>query len=534
MKKRLDVIVVGSGIAGMTYATQLVDRMGADAVRVRMLSKAPVEVSNSFAAQGGVAAVIRSDDSFEQHVRDTLTVGAGRNDPKVVRLVVGEGPSLIHGLIGIGAHFDADAKGHLQLAREGGHSTARVVHRRDFTGAEIVRVLRDRVRSSPAIQVLDDQRAMDLLTAGDGETRRCIGVRSLDLRNGDVVDLFAAAVVVATGGAGQVYQHNTNPIGATGDGVAMAIRAGVPLRDMAFVQFHPTALYTEATGQAFLISEAVRGAGARLIRLDGRPLMKGVHPMDDLAPRNIVARAIQRELMRSGSPHVWLDASSIGSLRFAQEFPSIDRQCRRLGIVPCQDLIPVTPAAHYLCGGIRTDDRGRTALAGLFALGECASSGMHGADRLASNSLLEALVIPKRAAEAALAWSAPPAAPQAVVASNKGSTRSHITIARCLATLRHAMSAHAGIVRGPEGLKQVLRVLARLDRLIGPTWARGRWSVDLIDLRDMLAVARAIVTSALSEPVSAGAHYWEEQDDQLPVPKRRGSKGPSTTEMEHT
>ena len=331
---------------------------------------------------------------------------------------------------------------------------------------------------------------IDLLTEGEGADRRCVGVRTMNLRSGDITDQFASLVVLATGGAGQLYEHTTNPRTATGDGVAMAIRAGVTVRDMAFVQFHPTALYTAEDGPCFLISEAVRGAGARLRRLDGGLLMKGPHPMGDLAPRNVVARSIHAELRRTGAAHVWLDASPIGTTRFAHEFPAIDARCRATGLVPGRDPIPVMPAAHYMCGGVRTDSRGRTTLPRLLALGECASSGLHGADRLASNSLLEALVIPKRAAEAAindLAVLGPKA--MRPVRENWLTDRTSSSIIRASATLRHVMSMHVGIVRDHEGMEQALRTIARLERSIAPAWARRRWSLRLIELRDLLAVA---------------------------------------------
>ncbi len=512
MRESVDAIVIGGGIAGMVYATQLVDLAGARPVRVRILSKAPVQVSNSFAAQGGVAAVMRKEDSFEQHVKDTLSVGAGRNDPKVVRLVVKEGPKLIRGLIGIGAHFDADAKGELDLAREGGHSTARVVHHRDSTGEELVRVLHKRVTEIAGIELLDGQRAIDLLLDGEGDQRRCIGVRAVDLRTGDVIDHFAPNVVLATGGIGQLYEHTTNPLTATGDGIAMAIRAGVPVRDMAFMQFHPTALYTGKRGQAGLISEAVRGAGARLRGADKRPLMTGVHPMGDLAPRNIVARAIHHEMILHDVPHVWLDASPIGSPRFAHEFPGIARQCKALGLLPGKDLLPVMPAAHYLCGGVRTDDRGRTPLPGLFALGECASSGMHGADRLASNSLLEALVIPKRAAQATLSQrSIGPSSSSRPFASAQLVNRAMVLVPRAMNALTHAMTQNVGIVRNAKGLENALRVINCIERQVAPVWKRRRWSKGLMDLRDLLVVGRSIAEDALREAESAGAHYMEDQ-----------------------
>lgn len=511
MSTPLDVIVVGGGIAGMTYATQLADRAGERSVRIRILSKAAVQVSNSYHAQGGVAAVMRREDSFMDHVRDTLVVGGGRNDADVVRIVVQQGPALIRGLIGLGAHFDREPGGALQLAREGGHSTARVVHHRDRTGEEIVRVLQQRVKGTPTITVVPDQRAIDLVMEGDGSERRCIGVRAVDLCTGDLTDHFAHAVVLATGGAGRLYEHTTNPPGATGDGIAMGIRAGARTRDMAFVQFHPTALYTGKRGTVNLISEAVRGAGARLLGADKQPLMAGVHPMGDLAPRHVVARAIHREMVRAGVDHVWLDVSPIGIHRFTHEFPGIARHCRDAGLLPGRDLLPVMPVAHYMCGGLRTDDCGRTSIAGLYALGECAGSGLHGADRLASNSLLEALVIPERAAGATLeASTVDPVRSSCTVMHSRLAKRPVEIVDRAMGALTHGMTTHAGIVRNAKGLESVLRVISCIERQLQPIWHRRRWSPGLMDLRDLLVVARSLTEAAMREPVSVGAHYMEE------------------------
>lgn len=513
----LDVIVVGGGIAGMAYATQLVEQAGfarpeplrrrsARPVRVRIIAKEAVSGSNSFAAQGGMAAVLHPADSTASHMRDTLTVGEGRNDPAVVRRVVREGPAMVRALAGMGAVFDADATGRIALAREGGHTIARVVHHLDRTGAEIVRVLQQRVRASPCITVIDEQ-AVDLLVDGG----RCIGVRTRDPLTGIWTDRFAHVVVLATGGAGQVYLHTTNPPGATGDGIAMAARAGVPLKDMAFVQFHPTALYTGGTGTAFLISEAVRGAGAVLLRADGRPLMAGVHPQGDLAPRNVVARTIARVMARSRIPHVWLDTSPIGAERFAREFPAINAHCLEQGITPGRDRIPVMPAAHYLCGGIRTDGTGRTTLKGLLALGECACSGLHGADRLASNSLLEALVIPRHAAAHTLRTASKrvpgadrPVGEQAVPEKDHHTSVDHDAV---MDALRRTMTRHAGILRSEHGLHQALRRIERAGMDAERAWSQGDRSAGMIALRNMVAVSRSIVLAALAEPFSAGTHW---------------------------
>ena len=513
MSLTLEVLVVGGGIAGMNYAVQLADKAGGRKLRIRILSKATVHESSSFHAQGGVAAAMCAEDPFEDHVRDTLAVGEGRNDADVVRLVVKEGPAVIRGLIGLGAHFDRDRGGALHLAREGGHRAARVVHHRDRTGEEIVRVLQQRVRDIPVIGTVMDQRVIELLTEGEGAYRRCIGVRAVDLRTGDVVEHFAHAVILATGGAGRLFEHTTNPAGATGDGVAMGIRAGALTRDMAFVQFHPTALFTGVPGTVSLVSEAVRGAGARLIGITGRPVMAGVHPMGDLAPRHIVARAIHREMVRTGARYVHLDAGPIGIERFRAEFPGIAALCRDTGLLPGRDLLPVMPAAHYLCGGLRTDSHGRTSIPGLYALGECACSGLHGADRLASNSLLEALVIPRRAAETTWETRAPAAAPASrVIARDRLAKRPVEIVGRATAALTHAMTMHVGIVRKTEGLESALRVINCIERQVLPIRHRRRWSPALMDLRDLLVVARSVTEAALHEPVSVGTHFLEEPE----------------------
>jgi L-aspartate oxidase len=524
MKRPLNVLVVGSGIAGMSYAIELAGSAIGRNVRIRLLSKAPVHASSSYAAQGGVAAVMDARDSFDGHVEDTLMVGGGRNEPKVVDRIVREGPHLVNKLIAMGASFDADVSGRLHLSLEGGHSAARVVHHEDRTGAEIVRVLRGRVRALPMIEVWEGWQALDLLVQGEHGQRRCAGLSALEQRTGTMHTLQADLVVLATGGVGQVYQHTTNPTASTGDGIAMAVRAGVPLRDMAFVQFHPTAMYTGTSGQAFLISEAVRGAGARLLCHDGKPLMDGLHAMGDLAPRNVVARAIHREMERSGTEHVWLDLAPVGAARFAREFPAIDRRCGELGLRPVRDLLPVMPAAHYLCGGIATDDRGRTGLPGLLALGECAGSGSHGADRLASNSLLEAMVIAMRAAAIAPTY-APSDGPITANAFAEFSItgRTHASIDRAIRDLRHAMTCHVGVVRDRDGLACALRTIAHAELVVARRWVRRRLSDGLFNLRDMTAVARVITEAALAEPRSVGTHFLA---DEVASPEHRSS--PST------
>ncbi len=505
-----EVIVVGGGIAGMAFAEHLMARSKGRDPRVLMLSKAPVEASNSYLAQGGIAAVVLPGDSVEQHVRDTLEVGDGSCDPRVVRLIVEEGPGSIARLLAAGARFDAHPDGRLQLAREGGHSQARVVHCRDTTGAEIVRVLRDRVAREQGIRWRDTEQVTDLLVQGSEGGRRCIGVRTVDRSSGAVRNLYAPVVVLATGGTGQVYRYTTNPPAATGDGIAMAVRAGVPLRGMAFIQFHPTALYNPGSSATFLISEAVRGAGARLVKADGGLLMQRRHPRGDLAPRNVVAREIHREILESGGPHVWLDTAPIGVQRFAREFPNIANVCGRLGLVAGRDLLPVMPAAHYSCGGITTDDRGRTGLPGLYALGECASTRLHGADRLASNSLLEALVMPQRAANAVhhLHW------PSTVDHAEEGPWQFAMAPEPRTGELAHElrclMTDHVGILRTRPGLahahERLSAMLAEAEvRLLAPMPALA-WSA----FRNLVQTGLAITRSAQEQTVNRGTHWVEE------------------------
>lgn len=508
MKRPLEVIVVGNGVAGMAFALHLAGLKGRDGVRIRLLSKAVPEQSNSNAAQGGVAAVIRADDSWEQHRDDTLAVGAGRCDPTVVERVVKEGPTCIDELLRQGARFDTDGEGRLEAAREGGHRMARVVHRGDRTGAELVRVMHERVERSPNIRTDTTRLVLDLLTTEGPEGRRCIGVRTVDLTSGTISLEHADAVALATGGSGQVYRYTTNPIGATGSGVAMALRAGVPLRDMAFVQFHPTALYAPDEPGIFLISEAVRGAGAVLLRHDGGRLMDGRHPMADLAPRNVVARAIHAEMQEKHVAHVRLDTTRIDRHRFAREFPMILDHCWSIGLDPLEDPIPVMPAAHYLCGGIRTDGDGRTELPGLYALGECAATGLHGADRLASNSLLEALVIPRyAAAHAANLAIIPEAVITGAVLGHYWTERSSVSTRGLRERLGRTMMDRVGIVRDDAGLHAAAAELEDIKREVDLLWSGGERSVDLFELRDMVLVADAIRAQAAAEQHNAGAHW---------------------------
>ena len=396
--REFDFIVIGSGIAGLTFALK-----AADFGTVALVTKRKLSDSNTAWAQGGVACVVSEEDSFDLHIQDTLIAGAGLCNEEAVRAVVIEGPTRIAELMNLGMHFDerelANGARELDLGREGGHSKRRVLHFQDHTGFEIERTLVAQISGHSSITVLENQMAVDFLTTGKlGYAMQdcCVGVYVLDEESGEVETLRSDINVLATGGCGKVYLYTTNPDIATGDGVAMAWRAGALIANMEFIQFHPTCLYhTEA--KSFLISEAVRGEGGLLLDTKQRPFMERYHPKKELAPRDIVARAIDAEMKRTGSKYVFLDITHKPAQFVKSRFPSIYETCLRYGIDITSQPIPVVPAAHYQCGGVRTDLNGETTLRGLYAIGEVACTGLHGANRLASNSLLEGLVLAHRA-----------------------------------------------------------------------------------------------------------------------------------------
>ncbi|MFH1497542.1 MAG: L-aspartate oxidase, partial [Verrucomicrobiota bacterium] len=405
MTRDYDVLVIGSGIAGLSFALK-VARLGHSVAIITKKTKAD---SNTNYAQGGIAAVMDPGDDFNKHIADTLTAGDGLCDRKVVRQIVSEGPARIQELIDLGLRFSKDTKGGYDLGREGGHSERRILHVKDMTGKAIEDALLRAVAREPRIALFEHNFAIDIITSRKlarnalprprqfrGEDR-VHGAYVLDVLDGRV-DVFRAPVVMlSSGGAGQVYLYTTNPDIATGDGIAMAYRAGVEVRNMEFIQFHPTALYS-LTGKRFLISEAVRGEGAILRNIAGEAFMSRYHPLADLAPRDIVARAIDNEMKTSGSPHVWLDITHRNTAFLRSRFPQIYKTCKAEGIDIARQMIPVVPAAHYTCGGVATNLSAETGLPGLYACGEVACTGLHGANRLASNSLLEAVVLAHRGA----------------------------------------------------------------------------------------------------------------------------------------
>lgn len=496
-----DVVVVGSGIAGLTTALQC-RRSG---LRVLLVTKARVDEGSTRWAQGGIAAALAEDDSPDEHLQDTLVAGAGLCDEEAVRILVTEGPAAVRSLIDLGASFDRDASGALSLTREGGHLRDRIAHAGgDATGAEISRALVAAVASDPDIEVIENALVLDLLTdatgAAAGVTLHVMGEGSRD----GVGSVIARAVVLATGGFGQVFAQTTNPAVATGDGVALALRAGAEVADLEFVQFHPTVMWLgpHARGQQPLVSEAVRGEGALLRDGAGERFMVGVHPLAELAPRDVVSRAIMRHLLDSGEQHVWLDARSFGAAAWQARFPTIWASCREHGIDPSSELIPVAPAAHYVSGGVRTDLDGRASIPGLFACGEVACSGVHGANRLASNSLLEGLVFATRIGRV-LAQDLPTPGPAQEPAPGRA-----LIPHSARRDLQRSMSREASVIRSAGSLDRVAAVLADLPDRPGAEPCTEDW-----ETANLQAVARVLVAHARERQETRGSHWREEYPD---------------------
>ena len=508
MRVECDYLVLGSGVAGLSFALEAA-RHG----RVTMVTKRSRTDSATNWAQGGIAAVLDPADSFEAHVRDTLGTGGGLSHREVVEMVVRDGPDRIRELMDLGARFSVRQEGEgLDLTREGGHSARRVVHAGDITGEEVQRVLVDAAAASPNIEIIENHMAVDLVEASKfGGDSRVVGAYVLDEHSGEVHTYLARATVLATGGAGKVYLYTSNPDVATGDGVAMAYRAGAEISNMEFFQFHPTCLF-HPDAKSFLISEALRGEGGILRLADGRAFMADHHEMKDLAPRDVVARAIDYEMKRRGDDCVYLDMTHESADFLLERFPNIHARCLDYGIDLTTTPIPVVPAAHYLCGGVWVDEKGGTTVDGLWAVGEVTCTGLHGANRLASNSLLEGLVYGHRTAISAKSALNDAPAPASLrvpdwdvgeaVASDEA-----VVVSQNWDEIRRFMWNYVGIVRTDRRLRRASRRIGMLQEEIREYYWAHLVNRDMLELRNIADVAELIIRCASARKESRGLHY---------------------------
>ncbi len=526
---KTDVLIIGSGVAGLTTALKLAAER--PDLKITVLTKTNKQESNTSYAQGGIAAVWNFDiDSYEKHIADTLDAGDGFCDEKIVEIVVKEGPTRVKEIIEWGTRFDKDHdnKEEYDLGREGGHSENRILHYKDLTGWEIQRTLLEKAKESPNIELHEHFFAIDLITQhhlGYTLSRltpdiECYGAYVLDKNKDDIDMILAKVTVVATGGAGQVYRNTTNPVIATGDGIAMVYRAKGRLENMEYVQFHPTALYNPAgENPDFLVSEAVRGEGAILKTKEGEEFMQNYDERGSLAPRDIVARAIDNEMKVRGDDYLCLDCRHLDEADFKAHFPTIYEKCMSLGINPMKDLIPVVPACHYICGGIRTDEVGRTSINHLYACGECTCTGLHGANRLASNSLLEGLVFAHRIHLDILNVIDNIEIKEGIPEWNADSTtdpKEMVLITQSWKELKEIMSSYVGIVRSNVRLKRALDRLMLLYNETDQLYMTTTLSPQLCELRNLITIAYLISRSAAMRKESRGLHYTTDYPKKLP------------------
>ncbi len=515
-----DFLVIGSGIAGLTYALKVAQEYPGKSVTI--LTKTQSDETNTKYAQGGIAGVMDfSQDSFSKHIEDTLISGDGLCNKEIVEIVVKEGVQRIKEIIDWGAQFDREPDGDYKLGKEGGHSESRILHHKDVTGKEMERALLDAIGKCGNIKLISHCFVLDIITQhhlGYLVTKstpdiECYGVYILNLTTKKIEKIAATITMLASGGNGQVYRSTTNPAIATGDGVAMVYRAKGRIENMEFIQFHPTALYEPGVrGQSFLVTEAVRGDGGILRNQKGEAFMERYDKRKDLAPRDIVARAIDNEMKINGTEFVYLDCRHMDQQKFIEHFPNIYEKCLSIGINVAKDMIPVSPAAHYCCGGVKTDEWGRTSIKNLYAAGECASTGLHGANRLASNSLLEAMVFAHRAYQDAVNVMKQPGRGNAIDipdwnAAGTTAPGEMIMITQSLKELKLLMSDYVGIVRNNARLRRANKRLDLLHEETEELYQRTEVSPQLCELRNMITVAYLVVKSAELRKESRGLHF---------------------------
>jgi len=512
-----DFLVIGSGIAGLTFALKTAQKLPES--KITIITKADEGESNTKYAQGGIAVALDNIlDSFQKHIDDTLICGDGLCNPAIVELVVKEGPERMKEFIEWGANFDRNASGKYDLGREGGHSVNRILHHKDVTGLEMERTLLQQIHAAQNITVLQHHFAIDLITdhhrPGKASKWRsynqCYGVYSLNRANGKIEKIISKVTLLATGGAGQVYRNTTNPIIATGDGVAMAHRAKALITNMEFIQFHPTALYNPGESPSFLISEAVRGFGAKLKTKDGQPFMQKYDPREELASRDIVARSIDTELKTRGDEFVYIDCRHLDKEKFVAHFPNINNKCLSLGIDITKDMIPVVPAAHYICGGIDVDEWGRSSIKNLYACGECSNTGLHGANRLASNSLLEALVFGHRCFVDATEQVNESDIVSDIPEWNAAGTqqpKEMVLITHNRKEVQNLMSDLVAIVRTHQRLNLAMKRLDVIYQETQTLYARNVLSPQLCELRNIVAVAYLIIKQSSQRKENRGAFF---------------------------